>query len=94
MAKTRPSPTPDPEQPLPDAEEVGKPALAEPLAVTLAEHTAGPGDAVVWVVSLSGEFQRCYARAARARQIVVDGHPCEHIGEGPDGAWLYGQRAF
>lgn len=71
------------------------PQSPPPPSEILAEDGAGPGDEEVWVRTLaSPELQRCYAKDARSRQISVGGKMCEHVGEGPDGAWLYEERAF
>lgn len=77
----------------PAAATVMPPAM--PQSVTLAMDKTGPGDPVV-LVKLSGstEYQPCYARDRKARQIVVYGLSCEHVGEAPDGTWQYEQRAW
>ena len=96
MAKTPPKPPDDEpevrEDPVADPELEAKP---DPQAVTMAEDGAGEGDEVVWIRTLgSPELQRCYAKDAKGRQIRVGGEMFEHVGEGPDGAWLYEERAF
>ena len=77
-----------------------KPSEAAPMPTvyvepSIAEDKAGPGDAIVLVMTKgSSTYQPCYARNQRSRQIVVDGLPCEHVGEAADGTWLYQQRAY
>ena len=81
------TPEPDPEPVVVHAPDPKPPAA-------LAEDGAGPDDEQVWVRRLSGDVQRCYAKDAKGRQIRVEGTMFEHVGEGPDGAWLYEERAF
>lgn len=53
------------------------------------------GDPVVWVRPLSGsDLIRCQVKDGKQRQIQIGGYPCEHVGEMPDGTWLYQMRAY
>ena len=53
------------------------------------------GDPIVYVKLIgSPVFTACRSKEGRSRQIVIDGRPCEHVGEAPDGTWQYEQRAW
>lgn len=70
--------------------------LTEPESQSIPASTgAMVGDPVV-LVKLRGasSFTPHLSRDGRARQIVVDGRPCEHVGEAADGTWQYEQRAW
>ena len=61
---------------------------------TLAAVGAMEGDPIVLVKLIgSPSFEPCRSRDGRARQIVVGGRPCEHVGES-NGTWQYEQRAW
>lgn len=64
-----------------------------PTGPPLAQAQTFDGDPIVLVRLLTGsELLQCRAKGGKQRQIVVDGRPCEHVGEAPDGTWIYQMR--
>lgn len=69
-------------------------APPDPVPTMMAQAGAMIGDPVVLVRLLNGsDLYPCLAKDAKQRQIVVDGHPCEHVETAPSGTWIYQMRA-